>query len=173
MHFQIEQRFAAPLEPVEAALIDARFLSRLAGLPKLGQPDLLDQQANGDIVTQRVRYRFAGDLSGAVRAVVDPTRLSWVEVSKIDLAHHATTFEIVPDHYSNMLKCRGSFHLRTATPSGCVRVGEGDMEVHVPLVGRRVEAAIVSGLREHAAAEASVMDEWLAEKGNASTTEDS
>jgi len=162
MDFEIEQRFSAPLETVEAALIDAKFLARLASLPKLGQPDLLDQQRNGDVVTQRVRYAFVGELSGAVRRVVDPKRLTWVEVSTIDLTRHATTFEIVPDNYGNMLKCHGSFQLRSGQ-DGCVRLADGVVQVHVPLVGRRVEAAIVSGLREHAEGEASVMTTWLSE----------
>jgi hypothetical protein len=40
-------------------------------------------------------------------------------------------------------------------------VAEGEVHVGVPLVGRKVEAAIISGLAEHAAAETEVMHEWL------------
>jgi len=101
-----------------------------------------------------------GDLSGAVRAVVDPQRLTWVEDSTADSDTHLTTFKIVPDHYAKLLRAQGTFHLRGA-PIGCTRLAEGDVDVSVPLLGRKVEAAIVSGLREHAVLEAQVVDDWL------------
>jgi len=44
---------------------------------------------------------------------------------------------------------------------GTRRVIEGDLRVHFPLVGGKVERAIVSGLRAHASAEARVVQAWL------------
>jgi len=38
---------------------------------------------------------------------------------------------------------------------------QGDLRVRVPLVGSKVERAIVSGLRDHAIAEAQVVQAWL------------
>jgi hypothetical protein len=58
------------------------------------------------------------------------------------------------------LRAEGTFRLE-ANSSTCVRVAEGDVHVAVPLVGRKVEAAIISGLAEHAEAEAEVLQEWL------------
>ena len=43
------------------------------------------------------------------------------------------------------------------------RITEGDLAVRVPLVGRSVEGAIVSGLREHLAVEIGVVEELLAD----------
>ena len=79
MRFRIQQRFDAPVEEVEAVLLDPAFLVRLGQLPKLGRPELLDQREDGDVVHRRVRFAFAGQLSAAVTAVVDPARLTWVE----------------------------------------------------------------------------------------------
>lgn len=161
MHFGIEQRFDAPLGRVEEALTDPAFLERLAELPRLGQPELLDQHSEGALVHRQVRYAFLGELSGAARAVVDPARLTWVEDSVIDLGRHRTVFRIVPDHYGHLLRCSGTFLLAPAA-SGCTRNAEGEVHVSVPLVGRKVEAAIVSGLREHAELESAAMARWLA-----------
>jgi hypothetical protein len=166
VRFRIEQRFVDPLEAVEAALVDPAFLARLASLPNLGRPQLLDQRTEGPITSQRARYAFVGELSGAVRAVVDPERLTWVEVSKLNRSTHVTDFRIVPDNYGHLLECHGTFALRGAS-AGCVRLAEGEVRVSVPLLGRRVEAAIVSGLEEHAALESSVMAEWLAGQASA------
>jgi hypothetical protein len=163
VRFRIDQRFAGVLYAVEAAFVDPAFLEQLSRLPKLGQPRLLDQRADGDLVHQRVHYAFAGDLSPAVTAVVDPAKLTWVEESTLDRRTHRTTFRIVPDHYRDRLQASGSFALSADGPA-TRRVAEGDVKVRFPLVGGRVERAIVSGLREHAEMEEQVMADWLAQR---------
>jgi hypothetical protein len=45
------------------------------------------------------------------------------------------------------------------------RLVTGDLTVHVPLVGGRVERAIVDGLEDHANAEAELLGRWIAERG--------
>jgi hypothetical protein len=164
VRFSIEQMLPGPLAAVEQALLDPGFLERMAALPKLGQPRLLDQQEHGDSVRRRVRYAFAGDLSPAVTAVVDPAKLTWVEDATIDRATHRTTFRILPDHYANRLRCDGTFRLEEV-PGGVRRVAEGELRVTFPLVGGKVERAIVSGLREHAELEAAALRHWMTQKG--------
>ena len=151
-----------------AAFVDPALLAHLAAQPELGRPELLDQDDRGDVLAQRVRYRFVGDLSGAVTRVVDPDRLTWVEESELDRRSLTTTFRIVPDHYGGLLRCTGTISVGPddgaagADGAGSVRVIEGDLKVTVPFVGGSVERAIVSGLRDHAVAEARVVGEWLA-----------
>jgi hypothetical protein len=111
-----------------------------------------------------VRYAFAGELSPAVTAVVDPAKLTWVEDSTSDRGTHRSTFRIVPDHYADRLTASGTFTLQP-DGAGSRRIAEGDVRVRFPLVGSRVERAIVSGLEEHAEAEADAMSGWLAEQG--------
>ena len=164
MRFTIEQAFAAPLERVEAALVDPDYLERLSSLPKLGRPTLLDRREDEDgaLVHQSVRYAFVGDLNAAVRRVVDPKRLTWVEEATIDRRTHVTTWRIVPDHYGHLLRSSGTFRLRPDTDGeGTRRTAEGDLKVSVPFVGGKVEGAIVSGLREHAELEQHVLEDWL------------
>jgi hypothetical protein len=152
VRFFIEQRFAASVQQVEDADCSPELLATLATLPKVGGAELLDQRTDGDRVVQRVRYRFTGDLSSAVTAVVDPAKLSWVEESELDRTTHVTTWHIVPDHYASRLTCAGTFRLASQA-GGTLRRTDAEIKVHFPLVGGRVEKAIVSGLEEHAAAE--------------------
>ena len=161
MRFRIEQRFDHPVDAVEGTLLDPEFLVWMAGLPKLGRPELLGREEEATAVTMRVRYAFAGELSSSVRRVVDPARLTWVEHSTTDRQTHRATFRILPDHYAAMLRCQGTFVL-APSPTGSTRVAEGELRVSVPLVGSKVERAIVSGLEEHALAEALLVDTWLA-----------
>jgi len=148
---------------VVAAFVDPSLLAHLGAQPDLGRPELLDQDDRGEVLAQRVRYRFVGDLSGSVTRVVDPDRLTWVEESELDRRSLTTTFRIVPDNYAGLLRCAGTI---TVGPdgggAGSLRVIEADLKVTVPFVGGSVERAIESGLREHAVAEARVVGDWLA-----------
>lgn len=164
MRFTIEQTFAGPLGTVEAALVDPAFLERLSTLPKLGRPTLVHRVEAGDLVHLWVKYAFTGEVNSAVRRVVDPARLTWVEESTLDRRTHRTTWRIVPDHYRNLLRAAGEFQLTpdpAAPEERTVRTTDGDLKVSVPLVGGKVEQAIVSGLRDHAGLEEQVLDEWL------------
>ena len=166
MRFRLQQRFPAPLPAVEAALLDPAFLARLAQLPRVGAPELLDQEAAGYIVRQRVRYRFTGELSPAVTAVVDPGRLTWVEETTYDRRSHRGEHRIVADHYADRLR---SSYTTTLEPAGdhgdaTLRITDGDVRVRFPLVGGRVERAIVGGLAEYAGQETEALRQWLAEQ---------
>ena len=161
MHFRIEQRFPGSLDDVEAAFCSPELLSRMSELPKVGGAELLSQRTDGDTVFQQIRYRFTGELSSAVTAVVDPENLTWVEDSAIDRATHVTTWKIVPDHYGSRLTCAGTFRLTGTSDDLTVRTTEAEIKVHFPLVGGRVERAIVSGLEEHAAGEEVVVAAFL------------
>lgn len=164
MRFTIDQIFAGPLADVESALVDEAFLARLSTLPKLGRPTLVHRVETGHHVHLWVKYAFTGEVSSAVRRVVDPSRLTWVEESTLDRTTHRTTWRIVPDHYRNLLRAAGEFRLAPdpADPQGRTRrTTDGEIKVSVPLVGHKVEQAIVSGLQEHASLEEDVLDTWL------------
>jgi hypothetical protein len=165
MRFEIEQVIAGPVEAVARVYTDPGFYERLGELPKLGRPEVLDREEDGSEVRLAVRFRFSGDLSPAVKKVVDPAKLSWVEESVHDLARHTVAFTMRPDNYADRLRFAGSCRFEPAADGRTRRVSEGDVVVRVPLVGRAVEGAIISGLREHLAAEVGVVEELLGTRG--------
>ena len=164
MRFQIEQVITGPVDAVARLYTDVRFYERLGELPKLGRPEVLDRQEDGTEVRLAVRFRFTGNLSPAVTAVVDPARLTWVEESVHDLDHHTVRFVMKPDNYADRLRSEGSARFEPAGDGATRRITEGDLSVRVLLVGRSVENAIVSGLREHMAGEIDVVEGLLAER---------
>ncbi len=161
VRFRLEQRFRAPLLQVEDVFVDPAFLARLSELPTLGRPQLLDQDVEGDVVRQRVRYAFVGELASGVRAVVEPAKLTWVEESSLDRRSHRTEWRVVPDHYASLLRCSGTFQLEADGAERTRRVTEAEVRVRFPLVAAKVERAIVSGLAEHAVLEEQAVAEWL------------
>lgn len=161
MRFEITQQYRSAATDVGAAYADPDLYPTLVGLPKLGGIEVLDRAVDGDTVRLRIRFRFIGDLPGAVTAVVDPKRLTWVQETSHDLTSGVTTFRLAPDHYPDRLKASGTFRV-TADGDGARRVVTGEVKVRAPLVSGKVEQAIVSGLREYLEAEAPAVDAYLA-----------
>jgi hypothetical protein len=158
--FEIVQDLRATPDAVDGALVDPAFLVRMADLPKLGSAEVVSQERDGDTMRQDVRYLFQAELSSAVTRVVDPDRLTWVERSVCDLASHRTECEIRPDNYGGMLNGRYS-SLIVASGAGARRTLTGELKVKVPLVGGKVERAIVGGLEENAAAQIALLEGFL------------
>lgn len=161
MDFILTQNFAAALDVIDAAFVDRSLLETMDQLLKIGSVEVLTQSRSGEVVRQRVRYQFTAELSGAVRRVIDPDKLTWVEESVIDLATHTSSCRILPDNYAKLLE--GSYEARLeATGSGTCRTATGQIIVGVPFVGGKVERAIVSGLEENATSQAGLVDAWVA-----------
>ena len=153
MDFTVTQLYAAPADAVARAYASRELYGELEGLPKLAPPEVLERTVAADVVRLQIRYRFVGDLSPAVTAVIDPAKLSWVEHSTHDLDRRSVTYRLVPDHYPDRLQSSGTCAI---VPDGdaTVRTVRGRLKVRALVVGGAVERAIVSGLREYLEAEA-------------------
>lgn len=160
MKFDIEQRYAAEADAVARAYTDPELYDSFDGLGKLTKPEVVSQEVDGDLVVLEIRYGFNGDLSPAARAVIDPSRLTWIERSTHDLADCSASFIMLPDHYADRFRCEGTYRFEPAE-GGCLRVGRGDLRVRALLVAGAVEGAIVSGLREHLVDEVPLVEAFL------------
>jgi len=160
MRFQAQQTLDGSVAAVEAGLTDPGFYESLQDLTKVGAPEVVDTTRTADHVVQRVRYRFVADLPGAVTAIVDPARLTWIEAGHYDLTAHTSTHDIQPDHYADRLA--GSYAC-TLVPdgSGSRRTVTGEISVHAALVHGRVEKVIVEGLQDFATEQAEHLNRWL------------
>ena len=160
MRFTVDQHLSTDPDATARAFADPALYDRFTDLPKVSRPDVLSCENDGDLVRLRIRYRFAGELSGAARRMVDPSRLSWIDESVHDLARRHVTFVLHPDHLADRFRCAGEYRIEP-TADGCRRRATIDLSVSAPLVGRAVEGAIASGLREHLADEVAVVEEHL------------
>ncbi|HEY9559084.1 MAG TPA: DUF2505 family protein [Acidimicrobiales bacterium] len=160
MRFSVAQVFATDADRVCAAMASEELYRSMPELPKLSQPEVLARHEDDGTVELLIRYRFDGDLSSAARAVLDPSRLSWVERSVHEVAGRSGSFTMEPDHYGDRFRCTGTFRY-DETGEGCVRHIEGDLRVRAPLVAGTVERAIISGLREHLEHQAPAIDALL------------
>lgn len=161
MRFTVEQRFATGPDETARAFSEPELYAGFAALPKVSVPEVLACHRDGDVARMRIRYRFAGHLSSAARAVIDPNRLTWVDESTHDLARRHVRFVLRPDHYGDRFRCSGDYRIEESD-GGCRRHATIDLKVSAPFVGGAVERAIESGLREHLAEETGVVEAYLA-----------
>ena len=164
MRFRIRTPYDADPDAVARAYADPALYDAFAGLPRADRPQVLEHSLVGTTATLSVRWRFTAPLSPAVRAVIDPDRLSWVEESRHDLARRRVTFRMVPDHYPDRLSCAGEYRFEAAG-NGSARVIEGDLRVKAPFVARAVENAIVSGLEDQLGSERPIVEAFVAATG--------
>lgn len=160
MRFTVEQRLATGADETARALTEPELYQGFAAVPKVSVPDVLACERDGDLVRLRIRYRFAGQLSSAARAVIDPAKLTWVDESVHDLSRRHVRFALRPDHYGERFRCSGEYRIEPAG-DGCRRRATIDVKVSAPFVGGAVERAIESGLREHLADETEVVEAYL------------
>jgi hypothetical protein len=161
VRFTIDQQFAAPAERVVAAFADPALYATYPDRGSLAPPTVLTCEQDGARVTLQIQHRFTGHVSAAVRAVVDPNRLSWVEHVTFDLDQLTGTYRIQPDHYPDRLRCQGTHRFLTSG-DGSRRVVEGELKVRAPLVAGTVERAIASGLQDHLRDEVGFVTAFLA-----------
>jgi hypothetical protein len=162
VEFRVDQRFDGSVDEVLAMYTDPGFYETLVGLPKVSTPEVLDRDDRGDTIILRIRYTFTADLPSAARAVLDPSKLTWVEQSTFALAARRSTSTLLADHYADRLAASAAATYEPVDGDvHSVRRVHGQLDVRMPFVGGQVEKAIVSGLKEHLADEAEVGARWL------------
>ena len=164
MHFEVEQRFTAAPPDVIDLYTDPAFYELLRDLPRVGQPEVRDRVVNGHLITMRVHYRFTADLPTAATAVIDRDKLTWIEETVYDVNAMTSSSQLLPDNYADRLTAGATTTFAEDSATGGTRRSiSADCKVRFPVVGGKVEGAIVSGLREHLADEAAVANRQLAE----------
>jgi hypothetical protein len=159
VNFSFVQNIRATVTSVEAALFDTAFVKATSDLPRVDDCALIGRHDDGTTIRAQIHRRFDAPLNAAVRRVIDPSRLTWVEHVDYDTATHAGRHTIDPDHYRDRLRCTFRTAL-VAEGDHTRRTVDGSLTVKAAFVARKVEAAIVDGLREYSAAEAELLSTW-------------
>lgn len=162
MRFRVAQTVGAPRKAVIGAITDPRLYQSMGPIGSLGAPDVLECSPDGDVVRMRIRYFFVGELSRAARAVLDPSKMSWVVDLDVDRKRKSAGFTMIPDHYPDRITSSGGYTFEKSA-GATEQIMEGDLTVHAPLVARVVENAIVSGLRGHMAEQSRVIERFVDE----------
>ena len=162
MKFAVRQAVAIPPARAMAAYGSPTFYEGRPSRDDIAVREVVRHDATGDRVLLDVRFAFTGSLSSAVRAVVDPHKMSWITQTEILLAEHRSSWVVLPDHYPDRLSASGTYRFEEGDggPETTVVEVEGELKVRVPIVGRSVEKVIANDLQAYIADEVAGMAEW-------------
>jgi hypothetical protein len=177
---QVDQPIAAPVQDVQAAFLDPGFYASLGELPGISAPEVRSLSRIGPCPSnpadpvgadlgpagaERARivlgYRFSGTLNGPARRLLDPAKLTWSQVSEVDLVARRTAVELVPDNYAGLFSFTGWYELRAQDDARSSQHFEGDLRVHLPVLGPLAERAIAGSIRQNLAATAKLVERYL------------
>ena len=116
MDFMLDQVFAAAGDAVPAPTPPRALRVTSWGCRSCRRPTSSTTGSTAPRYLQ-IRYKFVGDLSPAVTAVVDPDKLTWVEHSDLRPGRPRVRYRLAPDHYADRLQSSGSCAI-TDAPTG-------------------------------------------------------
>lgn len=154
MKIVVEQSVAIPPARAMAVYASRAFYEKRPTRDEIAVLEVVRHEDTAVQALVEVRFAFTGSVSAAVRAVVDPARLTWVTRTVVFPAESRATWQVLPDHYPDRLTASGSYRFVPAPDAGDGRPGtvvrvEGNLQVRVPIVGRTVERTIVTDLRRY------------------------
>ncbi|MEX0767229.1 MAG: DUF2505 domain-containing protein [Microthrixaceae bacterium] len=161
MRFTEEQEWSASAEDVLAVYLSADFWTGLKNLSATSSPEVLDITKNSTTAVVRLHYVLAVDLPKEASRFIDPNDVAWVEETTWSLPAMTAQVRFLADQASGLLKASASADLAQHGPSA-LRSIRGEVKVHIPLLGGRVEKVIVQGVQDHLREEAVAVQDHLA-----------
>jgi hypothetical protein len=154
--FSTTQAVAVPPSRAMAAYGSPAFYEGRGVRDHIEVLEVVRHEDTGSRLLMEVRFAFRGPISPAVQRFIDHNKMTWITRNEIRPDEARADWVVLPDHYPDRLKSAGVYTF-DAGPDGAGEssvVGiEGDLKVHVPLLGKSVEKVIVSGLRNYFEAE--------------------
>jgi Protein of unknown function (DUF2505) len=150
--FATTQAVDVPTSRAMAAYGSPGFYERRPLRDNIEVLEVVRHKDTGTRVVIEVRFAFRGAISPAVQRFIDRNKLSWVTRNEIRPDEARADWQVLPDHYPDRLAAAGAYTFDGDGTSTVVGL-EGDLKVHVPVLGRSVEKVIVSGLRGYFEAE--------------------
>jgi hypothetical protein len=121
----------------------------------------LDMQDDGKIKTWVLRVFPQRDLPEFVKKMMKGD-LGYIEHARMDKAANRIESRIEPTLFKDKTKINAVYTVASTAPGKCVRTFEGDVEVSIALIGRKVEDFIVADMTKAYNSIAEFTNEWLA-----------
>ncbi|MGD0811198.1 MAG: DUF2505 family protein [Acidimicrobiales bacterium] len=158
----LDQPIDVSAEDAQSAFLDPNFYQSLGELPDISAPEVRSFSAGPDSARIELGYRFAGELNGPAKVILDPKKLTWSQVTEVDLATRRSTVRMIPDNYAGLLSFEGWYELHDAGEHKCRQHFEADLRAHIPLLGPLAERAIAGSIRQNLADTAHLIERFVA-----------
>ena len=162
MRFDLVHSFGASVDEVAATLLDPEFQASLADVGSLKERAVVSERRSDDGgVVREIRCVLALNVSGAAKRFLGDSDPAWIQEETWDPATRTWDWVVRPEVARELLSARGTTAVR-GDDAKAERVVAGEVKVHVPLYGGRVESWIVEGIERAYDEEAERLTAWLA-----------
>ncbi len=160
MRFGFEQRWTSSVGEVVDLYTDEDFWRGVSGFGRTSAPEVLEVTRSDDSARTRLRWKLVVELPSEASRFIDPDNVAWVEDTTWDLGAATADVAFQAAQGASLLRASASV---VVVPDGdeAVRRITGDLKVRIPLIGHKVENAIVDGIGEHLGEEADVVAQHL------------
>ncbi len=162
MQFSLRQEFSVAADRVVVAYSSPALYDTFDGLDNIGPPVVVNHQVqdSGEVHLQ-VRYHYTGDLPPGASAFIDTSNIAVTEASVIDPARRSSTFELRTG-LGRQFRGAGRTLVEPGPSSDTsIRRLSGDLRIGIPLVGSKVERAIIDGLAESLQSQVGLVEDWV------------
>lgn len=159
MKLHIRHTFPCTVEQFWASYWDPEFDAELQRNSPIRR-ELLSDDTTDTFRTLKQRFHSNVELPGPVRGVLGMDRLTWDQETRVDQATNKLSWKVTPPIYKDRVRAEGTMTVR-ATPDGCERVIEGDIDVPVPIFGKKIEQGVVDNLHKNEEITAVLRTRWL------------
>lgn len=162
MKFGFEQRWTAPVDEIMDAYLDESFWNGIDSFSKMTPPQLLGIERDDAAATAlvRLRYRIDADLPSQAARFIDPDDVAWVQEMHWDLGTRTADVRFVPVQAAALMRASATTEILT-DGADTVREVRGEFRVRIPLVGGKVEKAVVGDIGTNLEEEADAVARFL------------
>jgi len=154
--FLVTQQFDASSGAVHQAFLSKQTWQSFSDLPFVGDP-VVTSFVGGDPTVISTAYHVSIDLPPLASNFIDADKMTFVEITTL-YGDGSGSFEIVPDHYANLLAASGRIEMVPFDQGRSERLIQGSVDLDLGWAGKLfespVEDAIVTGLKQALTAQA-------------------
>jgi Protein of unknown function (DUF2505) len=161
MQISLDQPIGVSAEAAQAAFVDPAFYQSLGELSGISAPEVRSFSENAGRAHLVIGYRFVGQLNGPAKRILDPDKITWAQVTDVDLAARRSEVRMVPDNYQSLLSFSASYELRSEGDNQCSQHFEGDLRVRMPILGPLAERALGGSIRQNIAETARLVERYV------------
>jgi uncharacterized protein DUF2505 len=159
-HFQIVHDFACDPPRYWEVFFDEAYNVDLYRQIKVKERTMLERKEDDASIHWRVKIMPERDLPGVIKKIVGGD-LGYTEISTYYKGKDYIDVRVEPTLMKERTKIAARYTLKSLEPGRVRRTFEGDIDVDLPLVGRKIEATVLDDMKKSYDVAARVTAAWL------------
>jgi len=164
MKLHLEHTFDCTPEEYWAMYTDPEFDQRMGNMSAV-ERNVLEDTDDGVRGVRRLQYTTRKPLPGPMKKALGAERLTYEQINRLDRSASRIDWEIRPGVMPDKIQARGHY-TAVAHGRGCRVTVHGDVSVRIPLIGKRIEKAVVDVFERAYEKSVGIQRDLLAERAN-------